>query len=37
MAVNHLIGYAIKGYGTGMKIYSGPEQQGDALATLSSE
>jgi hypothetical protein len=37
MAVNHLILYAVKGYGTGMEICSGPEQQGDALATLSSE
>jgi hypothetical protein len=37
MAVNHLIEYAIKGYGTGMEIYSGPEQQGGALATSSWE
>jgi hypothetical protein len=37
MAVNHLIEYAIKGYGTGMEIYSGPEQQGDDLATSNSE
>ncbi len=29
MAVNHLMGYVIKGYGTGMETYSSREQQGD--------
>jgi hypothetical protein len=29
MAVDHFIVYVVKCYGTGMKTYSGPEQQGD--------